>query len=231
MATSDKSAREQGKPQKIRISKTGPYKVSGGIPLIRRAIVADAAGTSIGWRESAPIPVEEEYELCRCGRSQDQPFCDDTHKRIPFDGAETASRQLYMEQARTFRGPNLDLTDAQSFCASARFCHRSGGAWKLTKQSGDPEARRIAIEEAGDCPSGRLVAWDKEGHSLEPTLEPSIGLIEDTAAGVSGPLSVTGGVTIESADGAVYETRNRVTLCRCGRSQNKPFCDSSHLER
>ena len=34
------------------------------------------------------------------------------------------------------------------------------------------------------------------------------------------------GVTV--ADGERYEVRNRVTLCRCGASANKPFCDGAH---
>ena len=33
-----------------------------------------------------------------------------------------------------------------------------------------------------------------------------------------------------SADGFEYEVRNRVTLCRCGQSQNKPFCDGTHAQ-
>jgi len=45
-----------------------------------------------------------------------------------------------------------------------------------------------------------------------------------------GPYWVRGGVRIESADGHVWETRNRVTLCRCGASSNKPFCDATHDE-
>ena len=36
-------------------------------------------------------------------------------------------------------------------------------------------------------------------------------------------------LAIESAGGTEYEVRNRVTLCRCGRSRNKPFCDGSHI--
>jgi hypothetical protein len=67
------------------------------------------------------------------------------------------------------------------------------------------------------------------GESLEPDLEPSIGLIRDPKEAVSGPLWVRGGIPIESADGTEYEVRNRVTLCRCGRSSNKPFCDGSHI--
>jgi hypothetical protein len=87
----------------------------------------------------------------------------------------------------------------------------------------------MMIEEAADCPSGRLVIYDKKtGKPIEPTFEPSIALVEDPNIKVSGPLWVRGGIPIKSSDGTLYETRNRVTLCRCGKSQNKPFCDSSH---
>ena len=63
---------------------------------------------------------------------------------------------------------------------------------------------------------------------IEPNLEKSIGAIEDPAIGTFGPLWIRGGIPIYSADDKLYEVRNRVTLCRCGKSTNKPFCDSSH---
>ena len=47
--------------------------------------------------------------------------------------------------------------------------------------------------------------------------------------GVPSALWVKGGVEIEATDGHVYEVRNRVTLCRCGRSEKHPLCDGSHL--
>jgi CDGSH-type Zn-finger protein len=47
---------------------------------------------------------------------------------------------------------------------------------------------------------------------------------------MSGPLWISGGVPIISCDGTEYEVRNRVTLCRCGRSGNKPFCDGTHVD-
>ena len=62
-----------------------------------------------------------------------------------------------------------------------------------------------------------------------PELEPTIGLVQDPQMGVSGPIWVKGGIQVESADGRAYEVRNRVTLCRCGKSKNKPFCDGSHI--
>ena len=79
--------------------------------------------------------------------------------------------------------------------------------------------------------SGRLLVWDKDGNPIEPELEPSIELVEDPSKGVSGPLWVRGGIPIESADGTTYEIRNRITLCRCGKSENKPFCDGIHLRK
>jgi len=74
------------------------------------------------------------------------------------------------------------------------------------------------------------VAINKEtGEPIEPKFEPSISLVEDPIANASGPLWVKGGVSIESSQGEAYETRNRVTLCRCGKSHNKPYCDGSHI--
>jgi len=68
----------------------------------------------------------------------------------------------------------------------------------------------------------------KTGKEIEHKLPPSIGVVEDPALGCSGPLWVRGGVRIESENGTPYEVRNRVTLCRCGASNNMPFCNGSH---
>jgi hypothetical protein len=90
--------------------------------------------------------------------------------------------------------------------------------------------REQFIRQVGNCPSGRLVAWDREsGEAVEPDWPQSIGLVEDPSKGVSGPLWVRGGIQVEGADGQSYEVRNRQTLCRCGHSGNKPFCDGSHM--
>jgi CDGSH-type Zn-finger protein len=92
------------------------------------------------------------------------------------------------------------------------------------------QAGQIVARQAGHCPSGRLVVRDRQasGSVLEPEFEPSIILVEDPQQDASGPLWVRGGVTILAADGTSYEVRNRVTLCRCGRSSDKPFCDGTH---
>ena len=215
---------------KIRVSKNGPYLVSGGITLAKQVIGIDAAGYSYEWREGKKYPSKDNYALCRCGRSKNKPFCDGTHIKVNFNGTETASREPYLDQAERIDGLALELTDAQELCAAARFCDRAGGIWNLTQQSTDSEAKRIAIEEAGNCPSGRLVVWDKKGKDIEPKFEPSIGLVEDPQEGMRGPIWVRGGIPVESTDGSIYEIRNRVALCRCGNSSNKPFCDGSHFK-
>ena len=74
-----------------------------------------------------------------------------------------------------------------------------------------------------------MVLDKQAGKLIEPKFGKSIGLVEDPAMGVSGPLLVLGEIPVESADGKIYRLRNRITLCRCGKSKNKPFCDSSHF--
>ena len=146
-----------------------------------------------------------------------------------FAGDETASRLPYAKRAGLLQGPDLDLLD-DGRCAYARFCHREkGNVWELTRNSDDPKDREQAIIAACDCPTGRLVALDHNGRPIEPVFEPSIAILEDTEEGVSGPLFVKGRIPLESADGSLYEVRNRMTLCRCGESENKPFCDATHV--
>jgi hypothetical protein len=126
-------------------------------------------------------------------------------------------------------GPELTLKDAEILCASARFCHRGGGIWDQISKSDDPKIKENCVRNECDCPSGRLVVVDKAtGKEVEPELSPAIGLIEDPSMGVDGPLWIRGGIPVYSADEKPYEVRNRMTLCRCGKSTIKPFCDSSH---
>ena len=213
---------------KVTVTKDGPYLVEGSVPLAKQTIVADADGDSIGWQQGDVYEAKPSVALCRCGQSQDKPFCDGTHVKVGFDGTETASREPYLTQAVEQDGPSVILTDAQPLCAFARFCDVAGQVWNLVEQPGEDAARQTVLE-AGLCPSGRLVAWDRgTRRAIEPEFEPSIGLVDDPNEGVAGPIWVRGGIPITGADGETYEVRNRVTLCRCGASQNKPFCDASH---
>ncbi len=214
---------------RIKVTKDGPYIVSGNVPLTEERIVLGPDGEPAKWDKGPSLPHQETYALCRCGASKHMPFCDGSHAKVEFDGTETAGRTDYLEHVEKTAGPGVDLTWSSEFCMVARFCHGGLDAWNYAERSDDLEARMRAIEEAGACPSGSLVAWDKTtGQAIEPACEPGISLIEDPQRGLSGPLWVKGGISVESADGFVYERRNRVTLCRCGRSEEKPFCDGAH---
>jgi CDGSH-type Zn-finger protein len=191
-------------------------------------IGADEDGASVEWREGKEYPRQENYSLCRCGKSKNKPFCDGSHIK-KFKCKETASHQSYREQASKIEGPGLILMDAPDLCAFARFCDRGDGVWAYTRGSDDPEAKRIAKEEAYNCPSGRLVAFDPDTNKpYEVQFPESIGVVEDPQMGCNGPLWVRGGIPVEGVDGKTYEVRNRVTLCRCGKSGNMPFCDGRH---
>ena len=214
---------------RVTISNDGPYLVEGGLPLAHQHIGTNAQGESLEWRQGEGLPLQQQYALCRCGQSGAKPFCDGTHKRVGFDGTETASRAPYQEQAQRIDGPTMVLDDAEHLCAFARFCDPHGQVWNLVGKSDHPRAAKLVEQEAGDCPGGRLVARRRAtGEALEPHFEFSIGLVQDTAKGISGPIWVRGGVPVVGADGRAYEVRNRVALCRCGASSNKPFCDGTH---
>jgi CDGSH-type Zn-finger protein len=213
----------------VTVTENGPYLVTGDIPLAKQTIITDAEGGSEVWEEGEAIPHRATYALCRCGGSQSKPFCDGTHQKNGFDGAETASREPYVEQADVVDGPVLQLADAEGLCAFARFCDPHGQVWSQVERTDDPEVRAMFVRQVNACPSGRLMARDKvTGQPVEAAAPVSIGLVEDPAQQCSGPLWLRGGIPVVAADGFAYEVRNRVTLCRCGQSKNKPFCDGTH---
>lgn len=216
------------KKAKIKVAKNGPYQVSGKLPLKTEIIHTDSEGFSDKWQEGKHYDVSESYALCRCGKSKTRPYCSGEHLKNEFDGKETADDEDYLKNPDVYKGEELILEDVYDLCVSARFCDRAGQIWNIIEKPG-AEAKKLATREACNCPGGRLTVYDKEtGHAIEPDFEKSISLVEDPAAGVSGPIWVKGGVPVESAEGKEYQIRNRVTLCRCGKSKNKPFCDASH---
>jgi CDGSH-type Zn-finger protein len=212
---------------KVKVIKSGPYLVTGGVPLREKIITP--AGHGYKLIEGRELPQSETYSLCRCGRSNNAPFCDGTHSAVNFSGRETASKDSFLDRAELFEGYSIDLLD-DGRCAFFRFCHTNDGdVWSLTQDSDNKRTRELAIKTAGECLSGRLVAQSKDGSELEPQLRPEIVIIQDPERGVSSSIVLTGGIPVESQDGHVYEVRNRAALCRCGRSGDTPFCDASHI--
>jgi CDGSH-type Zn-finger protein len=192
-------------------------------------IGTNAEGDSLKWQEGKAYDTPAEYTLCRCGDSSKPPFCDGTHAKIQFDGTETAERMLFSAQTTVFDGPGLALLDARRLCADGGFCDPNGKVWNQVARTDDPNIRLMFLRQVHACPAGRLVAFDKAaGQPIEENLSVAIGLIEDPAEDCSGPIWLRGGISVTSADGYQYEVRNRMTVCRCGASKNKPLCDGSH---
>lgn len=211
---------------RITIEPDGPYVVTG-LPLREKTPVVSEEGEKLTWRTGATLREADEapYRLCRCGRSSTKPFCDDSHLDDGFDGAETAPVEPYEARAKALGGATgMELRDARGTCQHAGFCSdRLSNVWKLRHDTDDTLVRARVMRMVENCPSGALT-YSVDGEPVERAYAAEVATTPD------GPLWVTGGVPVERADGAPMEVRNRVTLCRCGASGNKPLCDGSHAD-
>lgn len=223
------TSKAQTNGMRIDLLKDGPIVVSGSVPLIRVKIVTNDAGDPYAWEEVYRYPDKEKYILCRCGKSAKKPYCDGAHVKQGFTCTTVASHETYTKNASVIEGDGITLLDAPELCIGARFCHRGGGVWKLTRNSDHQPSKELAIEEAQLCPAGRLAMFDTVANEmLDADYEPSIALIEDPYAGASSAIWVRGYIPFFDENGVEFEPRNYFTLCRCGHSRNMPFCDAMH---
>lgn len=165
--------------------------------------------------------------LCRCGQSSDEPSCDGSHQEadwVPTDAE--SSGEHYEQRARRKESSKevYEMLDDTPLCMHAGLCATAKQTvWQMMPTTDDPEVRGQVIRMVEKCPSGRL-SNVIDGSNVEPALPAEINIVPD------GPLWVTGGSTLTNAVGEQIETRNRVTLCRCGASGNKPPCDGTHKD-
>ncbi len=224
---------DAGVEARIMVEKNGPYVVRGGVPLVRKTQIVSEYGEPLTWQKSETLEADETYRLCRCGQSANKPFCDDSHLRCGFDGTETAEINTTAERRVVHKGgTGIVVRRDYSICAESGFCgNRLTNIQKMTPHSKDTQIRAQIIAMVERCPSGSYTYALAAGEAdVEPDLPRQIAVTtEVTSDGpIVGPLWVTGSIPIERSDGQPFETRNRVTLCRCGRSRNKPLCDGSH---
>ena len=126
----------------IMLQEDGPVYLSGNL------VVQNAEGER--------VYADTRLALCRCGVSENKPFCDNAHLKMDFKASGTA----------------------------------------LAPQNGEPD------KEAGD----KLV--------ITPT--------------VNGSVHIEGAFELRSSDGELIYRGSDTWLCRCGGSENKPFCDGAH---
>lgn len=129
---------------------------------------------------------------------------------------------------KVYRGRDIEVSFDLDVCIHIGECLRGDrDVFKLDRRpwalpdAGDPDVVAKVVEL---CPSGALQYRRLDGGPQE---EP--GPTTKVTPMRDGPLLVTGYVEVKHEDGTV-ETLPRATLCRCGESQHKPFCDNQHLK-
>jgi CDGSH-type Zn-finger protein len=162
--------------------------------------------------------------LCRCGGSKNKPFCDGTHTAIGFSDRNSADPGK--DERKSYAGKRITVLDNRALCAHAGFC--TDELESVFRQHDEPwiaadgaEAEEI-IATIRKCPSGAL-SYAIDGVEAGAPERPPMVTVTD-----NGPYAVTGGIElmgVHFGDGASTE---HYTLCRCGASKNKPFCDGSH---
>jgi CDGSH-type Zn-finger protein/truncated hemoglobin YjbI len=207
-------------PPAITIAKNGPYLVTN-VPATR---------TPLG--ETMTLPPQ--LALCRCGASSTKPFCDGTHASNGFTDDKDPNR--VPDQRDTYPGEQVTIFDNRGICQHSGLCtDRLATAFRTgTEPFVAPSGARMdeLVRAVRDCPSGALsLAFDgEEGRSLvdwHSQREQAIEITQD------GPYRVTGGIGLTDATGAdvpraAGSSREHYALCRCGHSQNRPFCSGMH---
>jgi CDGSH-type Zn-finger protein/ferredoxin len=169
------------------------------------------------------IPPKPVMALCRCGGSAAKPFCDGTHQRNGFSGAKLGGLP---DRRDSYRGRRITLHDNRSICSHAGHC--TDGLPSVFKYGAEPwidvdgAAAEAIIEAVRNCPSGALSYSIDDIPPPEEPREPVITITKD------GPYAVAGDVELIGGRWAHGASSRRYTLCRCGGSKNKPFCDGTH---
>lgn len=101
----------------------------------------------------------------------------------------------------------------------------------------DAAAPEDIMRTIDKCPSGALRYSRPEGSKVEAQVAAGVGNINfdksypsmvKIKVSTNGPLLIEGPTVIVGLDGKVLKEGSRTALCRCGLSNNRPFCDGAH---
>jgi uncharacterized Fe-S cluster protein YjdI len=115
-----------------------------------------------------------------------------------------------------------------SLCTHSSKCWKGLGSvfnptvrpW-ITMEGGSTEQIRKQVDQ---CPSGALTYVDND-RAIEERAQMAGVTVEVSE---NGPLNVSGEIIVKLPDGTEKVCGPNTSLCRCGQSGNKPFCDGSH---
>ena len=183
-----------------------------------------------------PLSTTVGIALCRCGKSNRKPFCDGTHSIIGFSSQnvnlnENDTNKLTIKnKRRDYVGKEITIHDNRKICSHAKECvNNLPSVFKLGSKpwiDSDGSKMQDIINTVRKCPSGAL-SYSIDGIEYRDPKEqrdPILTVLKN------GPYYITGGIdligeNIEFGEGA---SKEHYTLCRCGTSENKPFCDGTH---
>jgi CDGSH-type Zn-finger protein len=176
--------------------------------------------------EVTSCPVE--LFLCRCGASQNKPYCDGSHRKIGFSGDNR--NRFIKNKTQAYEGDAITIYDNRNICSHAGIClddlptvFSDGSPW--INPDGDTVEKIIDI--CNRCPSGALTYALAEGVRQYGKTE-EISWIHVVGAKHQGPYVIRGDVTIEGQVFRKPEVPGKMVLCRCGQSKNKPYCNGDH---
>jgi CDGSH-type Zn-finger protein len=162
--------------------------------------------------------------LCRCGGSGNKPFCDGTHGKIGFSDKKETDGSL--DKRTDYVGKGITIHDNRGTCAHAAHCTDTlPSVFKLKKEPWiDPDGAPVKeiIGTVKKCPSGALSHSVDGVEHRDQDREPMVTVTKD------GPYAITGGIELIDQPRGEGASTEHYTLCRCGGSKNKPFCDGTH---
>jgi CDGSH-type Zn-finger protein len=172
------------------------------------------------------IAAEAVIFLCRCGGSANKPFCDGTHKRNGFSDARLSDGGN--DRVKSYRAGTIVIHDNRSLCSHVGYC--TDGLPAVFRDDASPwidpggASAAAILETVRKCPSGALSCEIDGAPAPQVARPPTITVSKD------GPYMVTGSVALADARWGQGASPEHYTLCRCGASKNKPFCDGSHWD-
>ncbi len=182
-----------------------------------------------------PLSTIRGVALCRCGASKNKPFCDGTHGKIGFSSLNNTldkndNEKRIKDKRRNYVGKEITIHDNRKICSHAAECvDNLPSVFKLNARpwiDADGASIQKVINSIRKCPSGAL-SYSIDGIEYGDPEEKRNPMI---TVSKNGPYHITGGIEllgegVEFGEGASLE---HYALCRCGVSENKPFCDGSH---
>lgn len=194
-------------PLNITIIDNGPLKVSGDAKTVHYC------------GEALALEGDKDLYLCRCGESSNPPYCDGSHSKTGFksEPAQAEKKPVHVwegQTIKTFFNPNA--------CMHVFYC-KPLKELRARELEGDAEAATEIARVVQSCPSGAL-SCESKTVAAPAAAGPMIDIME------GGELRVQGAFEIND-DLQERQDSSRATLCRCGLSKNKPWCDGRHKKR